>query len=119
MTSSFAKPLALASSLAVAALVLAGCSASSNNASSGGGGTLTVDTSFVLKTLDPGLVYEQTGNIIVHALYDTLVTYEGSDVTTVVPELASEWVQSDDGTTWTFTLNPEATFADGSTPDMA
>lgn len=114
MTSSFAKPLALASSLAVAALVLAGCSASSNNAASGGGGTLTVDTSFVLKTLDPGLVYEQTGNIIVHALYDTLVTYEGSDVTTVVPELASEWEQSDDGTTWTFTLNPDATFADGS-----
>lgn len=115
MNSSFAKPLAVTSALVVAALALSGCSGSSNNAASTGGGTLTVDTSFVLKTLDPGLVYEQTGNIIVHALYETLVTYEGSDVTTIVPELASEWEQSEDGTSWTFTLNPDATFSDGST----
>ncbi|MCH3144743.1 ABC transporter substrate-binding protein, partial [Listeria monocytogenes] len=65
--------------------------------------TLTVDTSFVVKTLDPGMVYEATGNIAVHALYDTLVTFDGSDVSTVKPSLARSFEQSDDAKTFTFT----------------
>ncbi|MCD1570439.1 ABC transporter substrate-binding protein [Agromyces mediolanus] len=93
-------------------LALAGC-AGGNSTSNAGDQTLTVDTSFVVKTLDPGTVYEQTGNIAVHALYDTLVTYEGSDVTTLQPELAESWEQSSDGTTWTFTLRDDAVFSDG------
>lgn len=98
-------------------LALSGCAGSP--ASSASNKTLTVDTSFVVKTLDPGAVYEQTGNIAVHALYDTLVTYEGSDVTTLKPDLAKEWKQSADGTTWTFTLRPDATFSDGTTVTAA
>ncbi|MDN4614583.1 ABC transporter substrate-binding protein [Leifsonia sp. F6_8S_P_1B] len=95
------------------ALTMTGCAGASNGSSSSNK-TLTVDTSFVVKTLDPGTVYEQTGNIAVHALYDTLVTFEGSNVTDIKPELASKWEQSSDGKTWTFTLDKDATFSDGS-----
>ena len=104
------------------ALVLTGCSGGgttdtstspTDTQSTAENRTLTVDTSFVIKSLDPGTVYEETGNLAVHALYDTLVTYKGSDVTTVQPDLATSWTQSTDGTTWTFTLRNDAVFSDG------
>lgn len=76
--------------------------------------TLVVNTSFVLKGLDPGTVYEGTGNMIVHALYDTLVTFEGSDISDPQPALAKTYEASPDGKTFTFHLDPTATFGDGS-----
>ncbi|MFC7758939.1 hypothetical protein ACFQY4_13810 [Catellatospora bangladeshensis] len=89
--------------LRVAALALAAVSTASVTActaGSGGGGaagptdTLTVNTSFVLKTLDPGRVYEATGVTTTHALYDTLLTFKGSDVSKPVPELAESYEAS-------------------------
>jgi peptide/nickel transport system substrate-binding protein len=76
--------------------------------------TLTVDTSFVVKSLDPGVVYEPTGNVVVHALYDTLVTFEGSDISKPVGDLAESYTASDDATTFTFKLRSNAVFSDGS-----
>ncbi|GIJ79182.1 peptide/nickel transport system substrate-binding protein [Micromonospora phaseoli] len=84
------------------------------NANGGAATTLTVNTSFVLKTLDPGRVYEATGLTAVHALYDTLVTFEGSDVGTPVPALAESYEASADATTFTFKLRSGVTFSDGS-----
>ncbi|WP_420113454.1 ABC transporter substrate-binding protein [Pseudactinotalea sp.] len=104
---------------AAAALVIAGCTAGGGNGGGGGeeastqGGTLTVSTSFVVNSLDPAQVYEATGNLSVHAMYDTLVTFEGDDVTTPVGLLAESWTSNEDATEFTFQLRDDATFADG------
>lgn len=85
----------------------------SDEADAANDATLTVNTEFVVKTLDPGDVYEPTGNVIVHALYETLVTLDGSDITKPVPALAESYTASDDGTEFTFKLRDNAVFADG------
>src|SRR5699024_6017773 len=77
-------------------------------------GTLTVTNSFVIDSLDPAQVYEATGNTVVHAVYDTLLTFEGSDVSNPVPLLAESWEANDDATEFTFHLHPDAAFSDGS-----
>jgi peptide/nickel transport system substrate-binding protein len=109
---------------AVAALA-AGVTACSSGASSGSGatataspsaasgGTLVVETSFVLKTLDPARMFETTGLMIDRVLYDTLLTYKGSDVSKPVPDLATGFTASPDGKTFTFTLRSGAKFANG------
>ncbi len=53
-----------------------------------------VETSFVLKTLDPARMFETTGLMIDRVLYDTLLTYKGSDVTKPVPDLATSFTAS-------------------------
>ncbi|MEV2237204.1 ABC transporter substrate-binding protein [Micromonospora sp. NPDC049891] len=108
-----------AGALALAALAIistTACTAggSGGNANGGAATTLTVNTSFVLKTLDPGRVYEATGLTAVHALYDTLLTFEGSDVGTPVPALAESYETSADAKTFTFKLRSGVTFSDGS-----
>ncbi|MEV5755076.1 ABC transporter substrate-binding protein, partial [Actinoallomurus sp. NPDC052308] len=57
--------------LVASAISLTACSGggSSSSSSSSGGKTLVVDTSFNLKTADPGRMYEQTGLMVDRALY--------------------------------------------------
>ncbi len=108
---------------AALAVGLAACGGSSGGSgATGGGGTsgtssgsssLVVETSFVLKTLDPARMFEPTGLMIDHTLYDTLLTYKGSDVTTPVPDLASSYTASADAKTYTFTLRSGVKFANG------
>jgi peptide/nickel transport system substrate-binding protein len=94
---------------------LAACGSSGSG--SGGGSTtspsLVVETAFVLKTLDPGRMFEPTGLMIDHAIYDTLLTYKGSNVSTPVPDLATSYTASSDAQTFTFTLRKGVTFANG------
>jgi peptide/nickel transport system substrate-binding protein len=78
-----------------------------------GGNQLVVGANFVIQSLDPGRSIETTTNMINHSTYDALVTFEGEDLTTPKPWLATEWTVSDDGTTYTFTLRPDVTFASG------
>jgi peptide/nickel transport system substrate-binding protein len=106
----------LASGCVVAVVVgLAACGSSG----SGSGGkspaqsSLVVETSFVLKTLDPARMFEPTGLMIDHMLYDTLLTYKGSNVTTPVPDLATSYTASPDAKTYTFTLRKGVRFASG------
>ena len=126
MRGSASRRVRVAGALAVAAaLTIAGCTAGGGGGGGGGatgggdetggqGGTLTVSTSFVVNHLDPAQVYEATGNLVVHAMYDTLTTFEGDDVTTPVGLLAESWESNDDATEFTFRLRDDATFADGS-----
>ena len=72
-----------------------------------------VETSFVLKTVDPARMFEPTGLMIDHQLYDTLLTYKGSDVSKPVPDLATSFTASPDAKTYTFTLRKGVTFANG------
>ncbi len=105
----------------VTALAVSGCNATPKT-STGAGGTggaaaskpLVIDTVFVLKSADPARNYEPTGNIVARALYDTLVSFKGADLKTPVPSVATAWEQSADGLGWTFTLDKNAKFSDGS-----
>ena len=104
-----------------AALTLSACSGG-NSGSSGngagtdgeatGGGTLVIDTAFSIETGDPGHTYDPTGNMVAKAIYEPLVDFEGSDVSTPVPGLAS-WEQNEEATEFTFTLAEGRTFSDG------
>ncbi|GLX97270.1 ABC transporter substrate-binding protein [Herbidospora sp. NBRC 101105] len=78
-----------------------------------GGKTLVIDTAFQLKTTDPARMFEPTGLLIDQAVYDTLLTFKGGDVTKPVPALAESFTASDDAKTFTFKLRPDAKFSDG------
>src|SRR5258707_1893464 len=96
---------------------LAACGSSGGSSSGGGGSTsspsLVVETAFVLKTLDPARMFEHTGLMIDHAIYDTLLTYKGSNVSTPVPDIATSFTASSDAKTYTFTLRKGVKFANG------
>ncbi|MEV4068360.1 ABC transporter substrate-binding protein [Nonomuraea fuscirosea] len=103
--------------LLAGALALAACGSgggTSQTPAAAGGKTLVIDTSFDLKTADPGRTYEPTGLIIGKAVYETLLTFDGADVTKPVPALAESYELSEDGKTLTLKLKQGATFADGS-----
>ncbi len=78
--------------------------------------TLVIDSNIDdLITLDPAVVYEYSGILITHNVYQTLVTFEGSDLQTIKPGLADSWETTDAGDHWemTFKLHPGNTFASG------
>jgi peptide/nickel transport system substrate-binding protein len=95
-----------------AALAIAACG---GGQSSGGTSnkTLVVDKSFDLKTADPQREFEFAGGPIAHALYDTLLTFKGGDVTKPLPLVASGYTASADARTYTFKLRTDVKFADG------
>ncbi len=68
-----------------------------------------------LITLDPAVVYEYSGILVTHNVYQTLVTFIGSDLQTIQPGLADTWDTQDAGDTWelTFKLHPGNKFASG------
>src|SRR5690349_20598649 len=78
--------------------------------------TLVIDSNIDdLITLDPAVVYEYSGILITHNVYQTLVTFEGSDLQTIKPSLADSWETNDAGDHWEliFKLHPGNTFASG------
>jgi peptide/nickel transport system substrate-binding protein len=78
--------------------------------------TLVIDSNIDdLITLDPAVVYEYSGILITHNVYQTLVTFEGSDLQTIKPSLADSWDTKDAGDHWelTFKLHPGNKFASG------
>ena len=99
--------------LSTSALLLGTVAAVPASAASTSGRTLIIDNSFVLVTADPGHVYEQTGNLIDNAMYDTLVTYGGTVSRRVVPQLATSYQTLNGGRKYVFHLNPTAKFSDG------
>ncbi|WP_205786933.1 ABC transporter substrate-binding protein [Specibacter cremeus] len=71
-----------------------------------------MDSSFDLKTADPAREFETTGAIVAHALYESLLTFNGDDVTKPVDGLASYKI-SDDAKVVTLTMKAGHTFSDG------
>jgi peptide/nickel transport system substrate-binding protein len=100
------------SALVLGTVAITPASASSPRDSTSGR-TLVIDNSFVLLTADPGHVYEPTGLLVDYALYDTLVTFNGGNYKTLVPDLASSWQSLDNARKYVFHLNPAAKFSDG------
>ncbi|MFF2522649.1 ABC transporter substrate-binding protein [Streptomyces liangshanensis] len=105
---------AAVSLVTLAALALSACSGGTSAPGSAGGKTLVVDTSFNLKTADPGREFEPTGSIVDKALYETLLTFKGGDVTKPLPGLASSYEESPDSKVLTLHLRAGARFSDGS-----
>jgi len=68
-----------------------------------------------LITLDPGVSYEFSGGLITDNLYETLVKFEGADLTTLKPSLAESWKVERGKNTWdiTFKLRKGSKFSSG------
>src|SRR5207249_2391749 len=102
---------------AVAALVAAACAAPSPSASnspgaspSAGGAASTLvidrDTSDLI-SLDPAVLYEFSAVFATHNVYETLVKFEGTDLSTIKPGLATSWDIKDTGSTNDITRSEE------------
>ena len=133
------KTIGLAAFGAVAALVLAACGGSSGSSSSGSsgsstygaaitsvvnpsthkGGTLTFGNSSTPDSTDPGNTYYDYMWNFTRLYTMPLMTYKsctGSCGLQVVPDLATgPGVVSDNGLTWTYHIQPDVKFEDGTT----
>ncbi len=65
------------------------------------------------RTLDPEGANELTVPIFLRAVYDQLLTFPGSDFSKVTSDVATKWDVSADGLTYTFEINPDIKFSDG------
>jgi peptide/nickel transport system substrate-binding protein len=65
------------------------------------------------ESLDPAVDYDNDGYTFLPLMYDTLVRATGSTSVQIEPDLATSWVKSANGLTWTFHLRPNLKFHDG------
>ncbi len=100
-------------SLTVVAAAYGATSAHSGGAGAAASGTLVIDRSFEIKTADPQRAFEPTAAIVDRGIYDTLLTYRGSDVAHPVPLVAQSYTASKDARRFVFTLRRDVHFADG------
>ncbi|HYM69875.1 MAG TPA: ABC transporter substrate-binding protein [bacterium] len=82
-------------------------------ATTGDRGTLLIGGNVMFRTLDPGRTIEVTGMMVEKVTYDTLLTFNGEDLRTPRPHLATAWKVSADAKTFTFTLRQGVRFASG------
>ncbi len=75
------------------------------------GGSLRYALSTDPEYIDPGLVADEQGEVVVDALFDSLVALDQN--MDVVPAAASDWEVNEDATVFTFHLEQGATFHDG------
>jgi peptide/nickel transport system substrate-binding protein len=74
---------------------------------------LIIDSEFNHKTLDPQREFEDGGQMMDHAIYETLLTFKGNDASRPMPGLALSYKANDDSTVFTFKLRKSARFSDG------
>lgn len=77
------------------------------------GSVLVIDNVYNNHLLDPQRENSSSANIALHAMYDTLVTFNGTDYTKVIPDIATSWNISPDGKTVTFQIRKGVEFSDG------
>ena len=73
---------------------------------------LVIARSMDVNSLDPQRAYCDTCQIFMTAVYETLIGL-GQDNKTLIPRLATKWSANADLTEYTFDLDPNAKFADG------
>lgn len=76
------------------------------------GGTFIFGRGADSTSLDPINVTDGESFIVTEQIFNTLVDYK-PDSTEVIPSLAKSWTNSEDGLTWTFTLQEGVKFHDG------
>ena len=113
-------------SLAVATMATASACAESERDESGGessGGSSTVDT-FVFggssdpDSLDPAFASDGETFRISRQIFEGLVSTKAG-TTELAPSLATDWSQTEDGLSYTFTLQQGVTFSNGEPFDAA
>ena len=72
--------------------------------------TITIGRTFNSIGLDPALTIDQESARVTVNIYDNLVAFRNE---TIVPSLAKSWTVSENGLTWTFTLQEDVLFHDG------
>lgn len=119
MTHRFRKTVVL---VAVCMLVLGSVAGCAPKTTTGGttetgpvkGGTL----SFYIgdpAAIDPYNAQETEGVQVVHQLFTSLTSFDPMDASKLVPAAADSWSANSDATVWTFKLNPNDKFSDGTT----
>ncbi|MBU4557182.1 MAG: peptide ABC transporter substrate-binding protein [Actinobacteria bacterium] len=107
----------------VFAMALTGCAPKTDTAGDGGsgdvakGGTLSYyigEPAYI----DPYNTQESEGTQVEQALFDSLTAFDALDAVKIVPAAADSWEPNADASVWTFKLNKDAKFSDG-TPVMA
>ncbi|MCV7149764.1 ABC transporter substrate-binding protein [Mycolicibacterium pyrenivorans] len=98
--------------------LIAACGGSSGGGS--GSGTVTLRMPFLadMQIPDPDVMYEGEGVQVMESAYEGLVRYE-SGTGKIIAGLARSWTVSDDQLTYTFTLQPDVKFHDGTIADAA
>jgi peptide/nickel transport system substrate-binding protein len=109
-----------ASGLTIGGISLASLIAACGGAPGGGSGsgTLALRMPFLadMQVPDPDIMYEGEGVQVMETAYEGLVRYQ-PDSSTIVPSLAKSWTISPDQLTYTFTLQPNVKFHDGTIAD--
>jgi len=108
-----------ASGITVGGLSLAGLIAACGaGGGSGAGATLTLKMPFLadMQVPDPDIMYEGEGAQLMEFAYEGLVRYKPGSAE-FLPGLAKSWTVSPDLLTYTFTLQPNVKFHDGSPAD--
>jgi peptide/nickel transport system substrate-binding protein len=103
---------ALAAGVVLAAAI-AGLLVASAGFAGGSADTLVVDRSFEIRTADPQRAFEPTASIVNRGMYDTLLTFKGSNVSRPVLLAARGYRASNGGRVYTFQLRRDIVFADG------
>lgn len=75
------------------------------------GGTVRVGTAGFPDSLNPGNGLLSESYTLYELVFDTPIALAADG--SYVPELATEWTESEDGLTWTLTLRDDVTFHDG------
>ncbi|GAA3598131.1 ABC transporter substrate-binding protein [Kineosporia mesophila] len=102
-----------AAAAALALMALAACSAPAASSSGGDSGEIILGRSMDVSTLDPERSLCDSCQIYNGAVYDTLLAATTADGD-LQPLLAQKWEANDDNTEFTFHLDPDAVFSDGS-----
>jgi len=63
--------------------------------------------------IDPYNAQESEGMQVTQTIFDSLTSFEDLDPTKVLPAAAESWESNADASVWTFKLNPNGKFADG------
>lgn len=105
------------------AVGLAGCGSkrageAGSAAAGGSADTVTFAQGADPRGLDPAFVDDGESAKVMANIYDTLLRYD-ADSCDLVPGIAKSYEVSDDGLTYTFTLNEGVTFHDGTACDAA
>jgi len=110
--------LALAAVLAFAALAATGCTKKAGDTAKGSGegqqkgGTLSYYIGEPA-AIDPYNTQESEGTNVESNLFDSLTAFDALDPSKVVPAAAESWEANADATVWTFRLDKNDKFADG------
>jgi peptide/nickel transport system substrate-binding protein/oligopeptide transport system substrate-binding protein len=105
----------------VFALALTGCNGdddvtpgndNGNDAVDRSGGTLSF---FLVEPagIDPYNVFESEGIRVAYAVFETLIRSDQDNPAQLIPAAATSWESNEDATVWTFNLDPNGQFSDG------